>query len=63
MLIIIRKSGSKCVYKEYESFQVYRDKEKQCHVCVVVDKSPYKSYYDNVIHVEVIENGEKYELL
>lgn len=63
MLVIIRNSGSKCVYKEYESFQVYRDKETQCHICRVIDRSFLPSYYDNIAHVEVLENGEKHEFL
>lgn len=63
MLVIIRNSGSKAVFKKYESFQIYRDKEKQCHVCRVIDNSGCPLYFDNVVHVEVLENGEKHEFL
>lgn len=63
MLVIIRDTGSKAVFKEYESFQIYRDKEKQCHVCRVVDKSGCPLCFDKVVHVEVLENGEKHEFL
>lgn len=63
MLVIIRNTGSTAVFKEYESFQIYRDNEKQCHICRVVDKSGYTLCFDNVVHVEVLENGEKHEFL
>lgn len=63
MLVIIRESGTKCVYKEYESFQVYFDIKKECYICRVIDRSFLPSYYDNVVHVEVLENGKKHKFL
>lgn len=63
MLIIIRESGTKCIYKEYESFQLYFDKEKQCYICRVIDRSPYPAYYDKVVQVEVLINGKNIKFL